>query len=682
MVTIKVFLASSITEFAQERQTLMAFFQTLNNIYHERDIFFQMVICESLSHQMLDIRSQEMYNQEIRESEYFYVIIGKQAGQYTVEEFKVALESYRGNGTPRIFTYFQTLDETESSSTADFRNYVSHELQHYYNVYTHVDTIKLNLLVELCRDPRLKAVMKVENGQALMNGQTILAMENIPLYNRNETVQKLLKEKEELDQEFADLAGLGDSAPVQRLRQKNAEKRGEIVKQLQELEMEMLDLCKHMEENRSLGKKLNWREKKAMELMDNGNYDAAKAILRDELWSSEVQHAKQIMSGAEEIIDEYISGKKALIQTIKATGVNKESAKEIILIYEDICQLAEKIQAELEVFIDFAVFLWKQHQYPRAIDVCEKGMLLLKLTKGPAEQIAKAKWLLGAIYDRQNESEKAEKLFRDALTDFQDLEKEYPGKYQEDIAGICNSLALIFYMRQQMDEAEAMHRAALKIRRTLAQGNHNIFDDGLAASCNNLGIVLMQKKEYEEAQSLLSEALKIRENLAANYPNQYESSLAKTYKNLGNLAKNKNQLSEAEHYYRKTIELFGKLKSVNPDAYEHDYANACERLAKLYQRLKQYDEAEKLYEEAEEIYSRWSSENFEAYGKYLGNLYHQWAELYSVKHQYEDAKTMYGKAYDLYAALEKSSPQMYLRKLSWIHGDIEKLERKKDKNVL
>jgi tetratricopeptide (TPR) repeat protein len=524
--------------------------------------------------------------------------------------------------------------------------------------------------------------MKVENGQALMNGQTILAMENIPLYNRNETVQKLLKEKEELDQEFADLAGLGDSAPVQRLRQKNAEKRGEIVKQLQELEMEMLDLCKHMEENRSFGKKLNWREKKAMELMDTGNYDAAKAILRDELWSSEVQHAKQIMSGAEEIIDEYISGKKALIQTIKATGVNKESAKEIILIYEDICQLAEKIQAELEVFIDFAVFLWKQHQYPRAIDVCDKGMLLLKLTKGPAEQIAKAKWLLGAIYDRQNESEKAEKLFRDALTDFQDLEKEYPGKYQEDIAGICNSLALIFYMRQQMDEAEAMHRAALKIRRTLAQGNHNIFDDGLAASCNNLGIVLMQKKEYEEAQSLLSEALKIRENLAANYPNQYESSLAKTYKNLGNLAKNKNQLSEAEHYYRKTIELFGKLKSVNPDAYEHDYANACERLAKLYQRLKQYDEAEKLYEEAEEIYSRWSSENFEAYGKYLGNLYHQWAELYSVKHQYEDAKTMYGKAYDLYAALEKSSPQMYLRKLSWIHGDIEKLERKKDKNVL
>jgi len=39
MNTIKVFLASSIKEFSKERQTLMAFFQTLNNIYHERGVF-------------------------------------------------------------------------------------------------------------------------------------------------------------------------------------------------------------------------------------------------------------------------------------------------------------------------------------------------------------------------------------------------------------------------------------------------------------------------------------------------------------------------------------------------------------------------------------------------------------------------------------------------------------------
>ena len=81
MTTIRVFLASSIKEFERERQTLMAFFQMLNNIYHDRGIFFEMEICEALSSQMLDIRTQEMYNSTIRESEYFYIIIGKQAGK-------------------------------------------------------------------------------------------------------------------------------------------------------------------------------------------------------------------------------------------------------------------------------------------------------------------------------------------------------------------------------------------------------------------------------------------------------------------------------------------------------------------------------------------------------------------------------------------------------------------------
>ena len=95
MNTIKVFLASSIKEFSKERQTLMAFFQTLNNIYHERGVFLEMIICESLSHQMQNVRAQEMYNRAILESEYFYVIIGNEAGEYTIEEFNIAYHSFR-----------------------------------------------------------------------------------------------------------------------------------------------------------------------------------------------------------------------------------------------------------------------------------------------------------------------------------------------------------------------------------------------------------------------------------------------------------------------------------------------------------------------------------------------------------------------------------------------------------
>ena len=676
MITIKVFLASSIKEFERERQTLMAFFQTLNNIYHERGIFFEMEICEALSNQMLDIRTQEMYNSTIRDSEYFYIIIGKQAGKYTIEEFNVALETYQKKGLPRIYTFFQKFDGEESPSAAEFKKYISRELEHYYNAYTHIDTIKLNLLLELCRDSRLKAVMKVEDGKAMLNGQMLMAMENIPLYNRNETVQKLLREKEELDQEFADLAGLGSSAAAARLRQKNSERRAEVAGRLHELEMEMLDLCVKMEENRSFGKKLNWREKKAMELMDLGDYDAAKAILRDEQWKSEVQHARKIMSGAEGIICEYISGKKALIQTIKATGVNEETAREIIQIYEEICELAEKIRDELDTLYDFARFLWNQNRYLRAIEVCEREILLLKLSGGPLEQLARAKWLLGAIYDRQNDRTKAESLFREALAGFEQLEEQSPGKFPGDIAVICNSLATLYFAGQEMEEAELLHRKALEIRRKLAEEEPYRYKEALAASYSNLAVILNHKKEYEEAEDYLMEALAIRKRLAGLGAPEFKSSLAKTYKNLGNLMKNKNRLEEAEKYYRETLDLFRGLRDVNPDAYDNDHANACERLAKLYRRLRRFDEADELYREAETTYSRWSAENLEAYGKYLANLYHQWAELYILQGQFQVAMSMYEKAYELYLALEKACPEMYKRNLRWVHSDMEKLKRK------
>ena len=676
MTTIRVFLASSIKEFERERQTLMAFFQMLNNIYHDRGIFFEMEICEALSSQMLDIRTQEMYNSTIRESEYFYIIIGKQAGKYTIEEFNVALESYQKNGLPRIYTFFQKFDGEENLSAAEFKKYISQELQHYYNAYTHIDTIKLNLLIELCRDSRLKAVMKVEDGKALLNGQMLMAMDNIPLYNRNETLRKLLKEKEELDQEFVDLAGLGNSPAAVRLRQKNAERREQVANELHELEIEMLDLCMQMEENRSLGHKLNWRQKKAMEMMDLGDYDAAKAILRDEQWKTEVQHAKQIISGAEGIIYEYISGKKVLIQTIKATGVNAETAKEIILIYEEICELAEKIRDELDTLYGFAYFLWNQRQYLRAIEVCEREIMLLKLSGGPLEQLARAKWLEGAIYNRQNDLTKSESLFREALRDFEQLEEQEPGKFPADIATICNSLALLFYMRQEFEEAELLHRRALEIRRKLAEDNPYVYKDTLGDSYNNYAIILIHKKEFDEAEKYLTEALKIRRSLAENGSPAYKSSLAKTCKNLGNLMKNKNQLAEAEKYYRDTIDLFRELRDVNPDAYDHDYANACERLAKLYRRLRRFDEAEQLYREAEATYSGWNDINQEAFGKYLANLYHQWAELYHMQGEYQTSKLMYEKAMDLYAALNQTCPGMYLKNVRWVYSDLEKLKRK------
>ncbi len=70
-ITIKLFLASSITEFEMERYKLSDFINSLNQIYHDRGIFFELWKCEDHSKALSSGRKQEEYNQKIRESEYF-----------------------------------------------------------------------------------------------------------------------------------------------------------------------------------------------------------------------------------------------------------------------------------------------------------------------------------------------------------------------------------------------------------------------------------------------------------------------------------------------------------------------------------------------------------------------------------------------------------------------------------
>ena len=92
MKYIKLFVASSIDTFERERGELKSYISSLNDIYVRRDIYFDLILCENLSNALDKERKQAAYNAEIRKCQYFYVIFAEKVGEYTVEEFDVALE--------------------------------------------------------------------------------------------------------------------------------------------------------------------------------------------------------------------------------------------------------------------------------------------------------------------------------------------------------------------------------------------------------------------------------------------------------------------------------------------------------------------------------------------------------------------------------------------------------------
>ena len=150
MTYIKLFLASSIEEFREERLELRAFIESLNKIFRPNDVCFELTVCEDMSNAMAKDRKQEKYNAEIRSAQYFFLLLGSEVGNYTQEEFDVALKAFQNSGTPKIYTYCLQPEGMgpPRESVQNLRERMDREHGHVYSTVTHSDSVKMNVLLE------------------------------------------------------------------------------------------------------------------------------------------------------------------------------------------------------------------------------------------------------------------------------------------------------------------------------------------------------------------------------------------------------------------------------------------------------------------------------------------------------------------------------------------------------
>lgn len=152
MNEIKIFISSSTVEFERERKDLGNFIRSLDNFFKQWGVRLELTVCEDLSKTIQRKRMQETYNERIRESHFQYVLVGRDVGVYVREEFEVGLANFQKTGFPKICTWFQEPPEggRDSESVTAFKARIE-EIDHYYHMYEHLDTIKLSMLFELLR---------------------------------------------------------------------------------------------------------------------------------------------------------------------------------------------------------------------------------------------------------------------------------------------------------------------------------------------------------------------------------------------------------------------------------------------------------------------------------------------------------------------------------------------------
>ena len=616
MKYIKLFLASSAVEFEQERNELGSYIRMLNDIYAKRGIYFELTIWDNLPDAVAKDRKQEECNQEIRDSQYFYVLFGKDAGEDTIEEFNVALELFRKSGAPHIYTYFRQLPagQSASQSVKDFMERLDQEIGHYYSMFSHLDAVKLNILLELTRNSDLNSNLKFEDGEAKLDGKPILALGNVPIYSKNEELQKRVAEKQRLDEEFADLRVAMITAPEDEelfSRVMDVSKqRNQLSDQIHQMEMSILNLCSTVSEMNASGRPLSWREKKAVQLLDAGNYQGALAILNDVQRQKELEQAKEIEKNGLDRIRGYISENRLKIETLTSqsvTGVTIQTISELDACYEETVKLAEEYRIELDVLYDYADFLGKLHRYSKGIAVAKRLDTYYELEQAPESDQAALKNLLGVFYSNTNQFKEAGKCYQKALEICRRLSRKAPEAYDRDVAMACNNLGVFYHRTNRMKEAEEYYQEVLDIYRRLEKKNPEAYEGYVADACNSLGNLYRDTKRMKEAEECYQKALEIRRRVAKKNSDAYEGNVADSCNNLGIFYSDTNRIKESEKYYQEALEIYRQLAKKNPKAYDKDVAYTSRNLAALYFKEGKKEKSKPYFEHALTLYEKYPS---------------------------------------------------------------------------
>ena len=175
LTTIKIFLASS-SELESDRNEFETFIRRKNDNAINNQIYFQVIMWENFIDAIAENGLQGEYNKAVAGCDIFVSLFHTKVGKYTKEEFTKALETFKENGKPLVFTYFNQEKVTINRnvlSVIEFQEELS-ELGHFYTKYEGIKDLKFkfNDQLEKIRPELIAKLANVSNANVSDNINT------------------------------------------------------------------------------------------------------------------------------------------------------------------------------------------------------------------------------------------------------------------------------------------------------------------------------------------------------------------------------------------------------------------------------------------------------------------------------------------------------------------------------
>ena len=445
MTKIHIFLGSSLDELHLDSETMGNYVRKLNDIYMDRDIWIQLDRGDEL----------EEYNEEIQQSDIFLVLFYNQAGQDTIEQFHKALKQFQNTGAPAILTFFRQGEGYDpKQSVLKFMDELGEQLGHYFKKYTHIDTVKLVLLLQM-KLMKLDVPIEVEESLITVGGTPVLTLENIPMWAENIDFQSLKKQYQACERAYLDAKAATTDPVTDPVFLQASKQWHEAKKALRKLEQELFEIALKIEEKSNDGT-LTERQRKAYELMEQGDTEGAKKImdLREILDDAKQIEAwkQQMNQQADEKLEQNVQELLLRIEILKTQVQNPSRFEEIQETFEEAVGIEERNGLTKNAMWEYVSYLHNQHDYNRAIPLAERYLKYAELD-GDKSDIADAANMLGLLYKDTDCMELAEREYLRAKDIYECLVIEDPKKFLPNLAIICNNLGVVYMWDGKEEEA-------------------------------------------------------------------------------------------------------------------------------------------------------------------------------------------------------------------------------------
>ncbi len=188
--TIKIFLASS-SELCDDRKEFEIFINRKNKEYVSAGIFLELLIWEDFIDAYSAKSLQDEYNKAITDCDIFVSLFHTKVGKYTEEEFIIAINAFKTNGSPLVYTYFKDTAIPISKITQDFLSLLNFkqklsDLGHFFTIYSDINDLKYKFGEQLIKilppltgisnltiGKKPKQIIKINTVNITGNGNTI-----------------------------------------------------------------------------------------------------------------------------------------------------------------------------------------------------------------------------------------------------------------------------------------------------------------------------------------------------------------------------------------------------------------------------------------------------------------------------------------------------------------------------